>query len=487
MNGPVADQPDEEPARLIELAAVAPFRLGPLEFRPATRQARGPSGPAHLIEPRVMQVLVALHQARGAVVSRDSLVARCWGLRIVGDDAINRAVAKARQVADLATPAAFVIETVPRVGYRLLEAGVSKAVAAPRSVAAEPGARAPGPPRIGRRELIAGGAVVVITGAAAYAGVRLWPRRGPADPLVAVLPFDNLSPDPQLGYFADGLSEDILNALTRSGEMRVTSRASSFTFRGPQKAKAAEALKADYLLDGSVLRAGGRLRVNVQLTEVANHETLWSDSFDRDLADGLQIEDEIAGRVAQALKIRFEIQPKVSHLDPEAFDLYLRGREATGQHNAEALRGGAELLRQAVAKAPDFAPAWFELARNDWRSGFLSPLSDQVRDYQEGLDAAERTLNLDPKNGAAYGLIVQMKPFFGHWREIDAGLAKGLKLSPNDPNLLTWQCNFLSLCGRPRAALTFGRRALALDPFDIFPSSKLSQTLAATGQYAEAE
>src|SRR5580765_8051709 len=103
----------------IELATTAPFRLGALEFAPSTRQVRGPDGVETTAEPRALQVLVALAEAHGAVVSRDTLVQRCWEGRFVGDDAIQRAVAKARRLADLAAPPAFAIESIPRVGYRL--------------------------------------------------------------------------------------------------------------------------------------------------------------------------------------------------------------------------------------------------------------------------------------------------------------------------------------------------------------------------------
>ncbi len=488
MNGPDADLTGP-----IDLAAQPPFRLGGLEIRPSTRQVRADGGAEQTAEPRVLQVLVVLAAADGAVVSRDVLVARCWEGRIVGEDAINRAIAKTRHLAELTQPPAFAIETIPRVGYRLRTGQTPADAPIPLADADIPPVAAEAPPevshssRVTRRGLTLGGAAVGVAGLAGadlYLGLR---RRPKTDPLVAVLPFDNLSPDPQLGYFADGLSEDILDTLIRGGGgVRVTSRTSSFTFRGAAKAKAAEALKADYLLDGSVLRAGGRLRVNVQLTDVAARQTLWSQTYDRDVAQGLQIEDEIAGRVAQALKVRFEAQPPGRRIDPVAFDLYLRGREATGQHNPESLRDGNDLLRQAVAMAPDFAPAWFELARNCWRSGYLSPLADQTRDYQLGREAARRAIQLDPHNGAAIGVLTQMSPSYHRWGEIDAGLAKGLKLSPNDPNLLAWRCNFMAQTGRNAAAIDLARRAQALDPFDIFPNSKLSTTLTYAGRYAEA-
>jgi TolB-like protein/DNA-binding winged helix-turn-helix (wHTH) protein len=486
-------EPDADPTAPIDLSAQPPFRLGGLEIRPSTRQVLADGKAGQTAEPRVLQVLVALACVEGAVVSRDALVARCWEGRIVGEDAIHRAIAKTRQLAELTEPPAFTIETVPRVGYRLRTGQTPADAPIPLAEADIPPAapkakpKASGVPRFSRRSLALGG---MAAGAVGVAGEALYLvfRQGPnADPLLAVLPFDNLSPDPQLGYFADGLSEDILNTLIRGGGVRVTSRTSSFTFRGAAKAKAAKALKADYLLDGSVLREGGRLRVNVQLTDVAARQTLWSQSYDRDVDQGLQIEDEVAGRVAHSLKVRFEARPGARRIDPVAFDLYLRGREATGQHNSDSLREGREFLRRAVAIAPDFAPAWFELARNCWRSGYLSPLAEQAREYELGLHAAERAVKLDPRNGAAIGVMAEMSPTYRHWREIDARLVKGLELSPSDPNLLVWRANFLHATGHIRAAVDFARRAVALDPFDIFPNMKLSSLLTFAEQYAEAQ
>jgi DNA-binding winged helix-turn-helix (wHTH) protein len=201
MSLPPADRFPENAAGPIDLAATPAFRLGPLEVRPSTREVRGEGGGERIAEPRVLQVLVALSQAGGAVVSRDTLVQRCWEGRFVGEDAINRAIAKARQLADLASPPAFAIETIPRVGYRLrVGAPGAHEPAAPRAPTA-------GGLRLPRRGLIAGGAVAAGAAALVGLGAYRWLRPAPkADPLVAVLPFDNLSPDPQMGYFADGLS-----------------------------------------------------------------------------------------------------------------------------------------------------------------------------------------------------------------------------------------------------------------------------------------
>jgi TolB-like protein len=333
--------------------------------------------------------------------------------------------------------------------------------------------------------LIAAGVAAVAAGAAGYGWFRQRPKR---DPLVAVLPFDSLSPDPQMGYFADGLSEDILNALIRGGGVRVTSRTSSFTFRGVTKAKAASALKADYLLDGSVLREGGRLRVNAHLADVAKQQTLWSQTYDRDVGQGLQIEDEIAGKVAAALKVQFASAGSPARgIDPVAYDLYLRGRDATRVHTPESLRQGNELLRSAVALAPRFSAAWYALAKNYWRSGFLEPIPEQQRGFELGRQAAQRAIALDPRNAAAFGVITQMTPTYGHWREIDLGLTQGLNIAPNDPDLLLWRSVFLLETGRLKAGAQWARRAQALDPFELAANHRLCQALYTAGQFADAE
>lgn len=469
----------------VNLAAVPAVRLGPLELTPPTREVR--HGDTRIVaEPRALQVLLALWQAGGAVVSRDELLRRCWDGRIVGDDAINRSIAKARELAALSDPPAFVIETIPRVGYRLK---VRDAVDG-TPMTAEPSSPPPAIPAAApsRRLWLLGGAGLVA--AAAIGGGAVWWARRPgapgALPLVAVLPFDNLSPDPQLGFFADGLAEDILDNLTRAGGLRVAARSSSFTFRGPQKARAARTLGANYLLDGSVLRDGPRLRVNAYLSDPGNGQTLWSQTYDREVGQELQIEDDIARQVAAALKV--ELSPHAARLiDPAVYDLYLQGREATRQHDPVSIEQGKVLLQQVVARAPDFTEAWFQLAKNRWHAGFLLPRPQQEASFALGQDAARRALMLDPKYGAAYGVLAQLTPSYQRWGEIEAGLTRGLGLSPADPDLILWRGDFLYRTGRLKASADALRRAWTIDPLDYANNEYLFNILIATRRFAEAE
>lgn len=343
------------------------------------------------------------------------------------------------------------------------------------------------PRRPSRRGLLIWAAAPTALAAAGAAGWAGWRAMRPtmANPRVAVLPFDNLSPDPQLGYFADGLSEDILNGLVRGGGMRVMARDSAFSFRGGQKAGAGKALGADYVLDGSVLRDGARLRINARLTDVKTQQTLWSETYDRGLDQGLQVEDEIAAQVASALKVRFAGAAATLRqaIDPEAYDLYLKGREASRIHTPESVRHGRELLQAAVSRAPAFAPAWIELANNCGRAMMLEPLADQLRDQQVGLAAARRAVALDPQRGAAYSVVAGLTPCLNHWAEKDALLRRGLAMSPDDADVTLWRACLLFEAGFTRAAVALGRKVVAQAPIDQFANGQLASTLTWSGQF----
>jgi len=352
-----------------------------------------------------------------------------------------------------------------------------------------PSAALAAPPQASRRRFLwLAAPAALAVGAGGYGAWRATRATTLVNPRVAVLPFDNLSADPQLGYFADGLSEDILNGLVRVGGMRVTARDSAFSFRGAQKVRAGRALGADYVLDGSVLRDGARLRVNARLTDVARRQALWSETYDRGLDQGLQVEDEIAAQVASALKVRFA-GPAASArqaIDPEAYDLYLKGRAASRTHTPETVRRGRELLQAAVWRAPTFADAWLELATNCSRTMMLEPLAAQLRDQQVGLAAARRAQALDPRRGAAYAVESTLTPFFHHWAEKDALLKRSLALSPDDADVNLWRARMLFQAGYTRATIALAQRGVVQSPVDQFTNTNLAVTLTVGGDFKAA-
>ena len=238
----------------VDLAREPSLRLAEIDIRPATREVLGRDGRRHLLEPRVMQVLVALARRPGEVVSREELIQLCWAGRVVGEDAIHRCIGALRRLAH--AHGALAIETVARVGYRLSEA-----------------ARCNAP-----------------VGDAA---------------LLAVLPFENLAAEADMASFCDGVAEEIAQAIARHGSLKVIGRASSFQFRGCQKviADVAERLRATHVLDGSVRRCGAQVRVSTELVECRAQTVLWSARFDRELLDIFALQDSVAEAVAAAVNL----------------------------------------------------------------------------------------------------------------------------------------------------------------------------------------
>jgi TolB-like protein len=223
----------------------------------------------------------------------------------------------------------------------------------------------------------------------------------PREALLTVLPFNNLSNDPDLTYFSDGVSEEILYTVGAIEGLRVVGRASSFQFRGADKSvrNVAEALGATHVLDGSVRRAGDRVRIHVELVDTHTQATLWSDRYDRSLTDIFALQDEIAAAVATALNRQFAPTRTAIAVDPQAYDLYLRARAVYAQDlDWEAQSKAVHLLESVVEKAPDFAHAW----------GLLG----MYHRGEKAIAAARRSLEIDPECATGLVALAMTKPRF---------------------------------------------------------------------------
>ena len=323
-----------------------------------------------------------------------------------------------------------------------------------------------GDPRTpGWRTVVA--SIAELTGSAPRAPTRAQPA-ATARPTLAVLAFNNLSGDPEMDYFSDGVSEEILLTVSRTANLTVMARASSFQFRGAAKAagNVAAELKVSHLLDGSVRRSGNRVRIVAELVECAGGTTLWSERFDRELSDVFALQDEIAEAVAAALKITFAPSASVEPVEPQAYDLYLRERHIAVDRLRIAER--IDLLERAVAGAPRFAAAWAALSAARVDQVRFGPRPETpFAELEAGVrDAAQAALALDPDNGLAYASLSRLQPW-AFYEQREALLAKGLAVAPNDPMALTMMGAFENHVGRTREALGHLRRAYELDP--LFP------------------
>jgi TolB-like protein len=328
----------------------------------------------------------------------------------------------------------------------------------------------------GWRKILEG--VGALVGRSALEGEPGPARPGPSgrERLLAVLPFDNVSGDPDLAYFSDGVSEEIQNAVSKIAALKVVARASSFQFRGADKAvrHVAAELKATHLLDGSVRRSGSRVRITAEFVECAGESTLWSDRFDGDLGDIFDLQERIAAAVADALKLRLAPTAEAPALEPWAYETFLKARGVITEGGGlldDTAEQASPLLEAVVQAEPGYAPAW-ELLAN--ARAWTLRSNRRAQAYADGraavVEAAETALRLDPRRGGAYTALALLEPW-GAYAARESLLKKALELSPNDPVALTDMSTFCWSVGRFREALKYAERACDLNP--LMPAARL--------------
>ncbi|QKG72562.1 TIR domain-containing protein [Erythrobacter mangrovi] len=311
-----------------------------------------------------------------------------------------------------------------------------------------------------------------------HRAVRSVPNLQPGDglPLLAVLPFDNLSSDEELTYFCDGVSEEIQRTVASSTTLRVVARTSSFQFRGKEKtiSNVASALGTSHLLDGTVRRSGSRVRISAELVDCATHNALWADRFDGDLDDVFTLQENIAEAVADALKVKLAPPPKSAVLDPAIYEKFLRARGILAEGDPEfddtAIRA-EPMLEDVVHSAPDFALGWELLASA--RSKILR-YSHGKGDFKEGrngvIHAANTALSLDPRRSGALLALARLEPW-GAYNAREKLLKQALAVAPHDPEALNDMSVFCWSVGRFREALRLAEQACELNP--LMPSARL--------------
>lgn len=412
------------------------IRLGTLSLVPFRELMLG--GRPLPVGGKALQLLSVLAQAEGALVTKDELMAAVWPDVIIEENAIQVHIAALRKA--LGAEAGR-LSTARGLGYRLT------------------------------------------TNSAAY---PLTANGAAADnrPIVAVLPFDELSGDPEMRHFADGVSEEILLSVRRIDGLRVVARASSFQFRGDDKkpARIASELNASHVLDGSARRAGDSIRVSVELSETVDETVLWSNGFDRPLSDFLALQDEIAAAVAHALKETFIAPPPPPRIDPAALELYLKGRAL--ENIRETRQECIALFEAALAIDSNLVGAWTALAitlgislRWDPDPGDSAELIARIK------EAAAKALSLDPKAGAAHVALGFVEPY-ASYGAFEAHLERALAAAPHDPQTLT-QCALLYYSvGRLHRAFQFATRAYQLDPLNIITYQTYADLLWVVGDRA---
>ena len=316
-----------------------------------------------------------------------------------------------------------------------------------------------------------------------------------AVPSIAVLPLVNLSRDPDQEFFADGLAEELLNLLAKVPGLHVAGRTSSFSFKGRNEDLRAigQKLSVKTVLEGSVQRAGDRLRITTQLINAADGYHLWSETYDRKLTDVFAVQDEIARSVVAALKVQL-LPEKAAALEgpatnPDAYAQVLLGRHLIVRGSLEGYQLALAAFRKAVELDPKYAPAWAGVAKASFHVGEAVGwhLESRENDFARTLAAADKAIELGPDLAdgyAARGYLRVLKTT--DWAGAQADLARALALSPGNADAIGSQGDLLATLGRLPEAIAALRRAAELDPLSVHAAWRLAWFHLGAGHVEEA-
>ncbi|HEX7878638.1 MAG TPA: protein kinase, partial [Candidatus Eisenbacteria bacterium] len=311
-------------------------------------------------------------------------------------------------------------------------------------------------------------------------------------PSLAVLYFENLSSDAESGYFCAGITEDILTDLSKIKGLKVASRNAVSRYRGQtvDLARVASDLGVKAILEGSVRRAGDRVRISAQLINAADGFQLWAERYDRQMADVFQVQEEIASAIAEALKVALTPAEEAAiggdrPTDVKAYDLYLRGREAYRQYTAESLREARQCFQDAIDLDPDYSLAWAGLADTFAQMHGYQVADDPVEALRLGEEAARRSIALNPMLAEGHKALSLVMRYAGQIGEAEASLRRALEVNPRyTPAMINLAVRLFDIADLAGAERQF-RRALEIDPQETFAVSWLAFLLSLEGRYEE--
>jgi TolB-like protein/DNA-binding winged helix-turn-helix (wHTH) protein/Flp pilus assembly protein TadD len=492
------------------------------------------------LEPMAMDLLVYLASRPGDVVSRADIEQAVWQGALVGYDALTGTVIKLRKaLGDSAKQPSF-IATVPKRGYQLI-APITRheSGAFADTITRTDQLSSSGISRVNLRILGGFGILLVLT-ALVYWLLQPHPDVGPnsgnetvgtssGKPSIAVLPFTNLSGDPEREYFSDGITEDIITELSRLSNLIEIARNSSFRYKNqtPKAQEAGADLGVADILEGSVRRAGERNRVTAQLVDTSNGHQVWANRYDQNLDDIFSLQDAITQKVVSSLSVELgdrEIASRGRRATDsfEAYDLVLKGLSSSQLYTREGFEEARRAFRRAVALDPDYARAYgvlsvllarstvqgwtdspaetlsrsLELAR---KAAENDPGSQQVlwalgyplyynKTYQEALDALNRAVEIAPNYADGYGLLGLISNAMGRAGDATSFIERGIKLNPH----YSWDYPYnlgraQYTKGNYEAAIDFLESALRRNESALTPRVFLAAAYAGQGQVEDAE
>jgi TolB-like protein/DNA-binding winged helix-turn-helix (wHTH) protein/Flp pilus assembly protein TadD len=457
------------------------FRIAECTVEPQLNTLKR-DGHAVRLEPKVMQVLVCLSERHGELVTKEQLIRAVWADTFVADDVLTRCISELRKALGDDPKQPRFIETISKSGYRL--------IAPIQPLSAENSPRK-------RSWLVPGGGLVFLLlvglGVALVLRARITAARAKVTPLqsIAVLPLEDLSHDPGQEFFADGMTDELINEVGQVKALRVVSRTSVMQFKGSRKPikEIAKALNVDAVLEGAVLRSGGRVRITAQLIDARLDKQLWAHSYEGDLGDVFQLQSTMANAIITEIQIA--VTPKeqqrmtsTRRVDPEALDAYLHGQFYWNQFSEEGMRQAVDHFQKAIDRDPNWPAAYAGQAHAYHELSWYQP-PKQVMPKAKW--AAEKAIQIDPNDADAHAALGWVKWVYEwDWTGAEAEFRLAIALGPNSSRARAQYALFLGSEGRSHEALEQEHLALELDPLSSINNTNLGDILSSSGQTDQA-
>ena len=423
------------------------------------------SGCPVAVEPQVFDLLRYLIENRDRVVTKDELFEVIWRGRIVSDATLSSRIKAVRQSVGDTGKAQSVIQTLPRRGFRFV-ATVQEVVDQQRRA----------------------------TSPQSESQLHETQLEQASKPSLAVLPFDNLSTDPEQAFFADGLVDDIINTLSKISKIRVIARHSTFTYKGTAGdiRDIARELGVRYILEGTLRRAAERLRVTAQLFDTETVGQLWADRYDRRVHDVFDIQDEITKEIVTALRIHLTDSDEAlvwsrGTNSVEAWQHFVKAKELQDRLSATHLFDARRSAEHALELDPNYAVAWAILGFSYYREARLDFSGDRVRRLEKADRLADKALSLDDTVSWAIGLKAMTATAFGRHSEGQEIARKAINLHPGNADLRAFAGFVFAFGGQFREALEQTRNAISLNPLaPVWYQNIIIRSHALLGEHAKA-
>ena len=463
------------------------------------------------LPPKDIEVLIVLVERAGHIVEKEELLEKVWPGVFVEEGNLSRRIFNLRQVLGDGTHGQKYIETIPRRGYRFVAELREDEDLAP--LEASPGAAAPAPeqkqaaPGLKRtRAFWSLGLTIllVVIGGLALRRFSVAGHTSSQKVMLAVLPFANMSGEANNEYFADGFTEEMITQLgqLQPARLGVIARTSAMHYKSTRlsAAQISQELGVNYLLEGSVRQAGDRVRITAQLIQASDQTHLWAESYDAPLTDVLHLQQEIASRITNSLRLELLTAqasvPSGNAVNPEAYRKYLLGLNEARQGTREGGEKAIEYFQGAIALEPNNAR---------FHAGLAQAYSDSVPYYSPPIvtiplakEAANKALELDPRLAGAHATLGDAYLLFDwDWKAAEAEYRRALEINPSSPEAHLGYANYLSTLGRHDEAVAQVQQIYLVDPLAVdsrtealwiyFFSGRMEETVAQARKTIELE